>query len=212
MEPVAVHVLLPSGETVAQLMVNPEKPMLQMKTQIAGMEGTPVANQVLLFDGKLVDDVDTLRSLNISKVAEFLLLQRAPLLSGAINREELEHLLKDSLALEQAIVAYSDTLQYLPSEIAAICKQVVEGLAASGSAPERGAVDAAEWQDIAAQSGKARHVAFSRALRTELERIHTPLPPLPPLQPLQPLPLPLRALRRQIPCPGHEARAATHSH
>ena len=39
MEPVAVHVLLPSGETVAQLMVNPEKPMLQMKTQIAGMEG-----------------------------------------------------------------------------------------------------------------------------------------------------------------------------
>ena len=57
--------------------------------------GTPVANQVLLFDGKLVDDVDTLRSLNISKVAEFLLLQRAPLLSGAINREELEHLLKE---------------------------------------------------------------------------------------------------------------------
>ena len=39
MEPIAVNVVLPSGEQVAQLMVNPEKPIMQMKTQIAGLEG-----------------------------------------------------------------------------------------------------------------------------------------------------------------------------
>ena len=38
--PIAINVVLPSGEQVAQLMVNPEKSIMQMKTQIAGLEGT----------------------------------------------------------------------------------------------------------------------------------------------------------------------------
>ncbi len=48
MEPIAVNVVLPSGEQVAQLMVNPEKPIMQMKTQIAGLEG--VRSDLNVFD------------------------------------------------------------------------------------------------------------------------------------------------------------------
>lgn len=48
MEPIAVNVVLPSGEQVAQLMVNPEKPIMQMKTQIAGLEG--VRSDFNVFD------------------------------------------------------------------------------------------------------------------------------------------------------------------
>ncbi|CAK9113711.1 unnamed protein product [Durusdinium trenchii] len=180
MEPIAINVMLPSGEQVAQLMVSPEKPMMQMKTQIAGLEGTPVANQVLLFEDRPVDDSETLRSLHVSKEATFLLLRRAPLLSGAINREELEHLLEDNLALEQAIVAYSDSLQYLPSDILTISDEVTEGLIASGSAHEKAELisnrQPEQWQDIAQQTGKARQMAFSRALKAELERIQAALP------------------------------------
>ena len=106
-QPIAVNVVLPSGETVARLMVNPLKPMMQMKTQIAGLEGTPVANQVLLLDGQQVEDAQTLKSLEVSEEASFLLLRRAPLLSGAINREELEHLLQDaSFELTQVHLVY----------------------------------------------------------------------------------------------------------
>lgn len=178
--PIAINVVLPSGEQVAQLMVNPEKSIMQMKTQIAGLEGTPVANQVLLLNDQQVEDADTLRSLNVSCEATFLLLRRAPLLSGAINREELEHLLEDNLALEQAIVAYSDSLQYLPSDITTISEEVAEGLVASGSGHDKAALLSGRqvelWQDIAKQTGKARQVAFSRALRKELERISAALP------------------------------------
>ena len=39
MEAVAVSIALPSGEVVAELSVNPQKPVLQLKTQIAGLEG-----------------------------------------------------------------------------------------------------------------------------------------------------------------------------
>lgn len=56
-----------------------------------------MANQVLLLNDQQVEDVDTLRGLNVSSEATFLLLRRAPLLSGAINRDELEHLLEAGL-------------------------------------------------------------------------------------------------------------------
>ena len=57
--------------------------------------GTPVGNQILLLKDKQVEDSDTLESFDISSSATFILLRRAPLLSGAINREDLEHLLQD---------------------------------------------------------------------------------------------------------------------
>lgn len=88
--------------------------------------------------------------------------------------------LQDNLALEQAIVAYSDSLQYLPSDITTISEEVAEGLVASGSGHDKAALLSGRqvelWQDIAKQTGKARQVAFSRALRKELERISAALP------------------------------------
>ena len=60
------------------------------------LPGTPVANQVLLLNDQQVEDADTLRSLDVAREATFLLLRRAPLLSGAIHREELEHLLEEA--------------------------------------------------------------------------------------------------------------------
>ncbi|OLP87191.1 Sodium channel protein type 10 subunit alpha [Symbiodinium microadriaticum] len=178
MEAVAVSIALPSGEVVAELSVNPQKPVLQLKTQIAGLEGTPVGNQILLLNDKQVEDGDTLASFDITSSATFILLRRAPLLSGAINREELEHLLQDNLALQQAIDAYSNDLQYLPSDIAAISQQVVEGLTASGSVPEMPDGLDDQWQELLACSGKARQIAFSRALRVQLEKISSSLPGL----------------------------------
>lgn len=87
---------------------------------------------------------------------------------------------QDNLALEQAIVAYSDSLQYLPSDILTISDEVTEGLIASGSAHEKAELisnrQPEQWQDIAQQTGKARQMAFSRALKAELERIQAALP------------------------------------
>ena len=87
---------------------------------------------------------------------------------------------QDNLALEQAIVAYSDSLQYLPSDITTISEEVAEGLVASGSGHDKAALLSGRqvelWEDIAKQTGKARQVAFSRALRKELERISAALP------------------------------------
>ena len=54
-----------------------------------------MGNQILLLHDKQVDDGDTLDSLDITSSATFILLRRAPLLSGAINREDLDHLLQD---------------------------------------------------------------------------------------------------------------------
>ena len=77
-------------------------------------------------------------------------------------------------------MAYSDSLEYLPSDILTISDEVTEGLIASGSAHEKATIlagrQAEQWQDIAQQTGKARQVAFSRALRVELERINAALP------------------------------------
>ena len=53
-----------------------------------------MGNQILLLNDKQVEDGDTLASFDITSSATFILLRRAPLLSGAINREELEHLLQ----------------------------------------------------------------------------------------------------------------------
>ncbi|CAE7620513.1 unnamed protein product [Symbiodinium sp. CCMP2456] len=49
MEAVAVSIALPSGEVVAELSVNPQKPVLQLKTQVAGLEGLALPDAVLLF-------------------------------------------------------------------------------------------------------------------------------------------------------------------
>ena len=72
-------------------------------------------------------------------------------------------------------MGYSDSLEYLPSDIATISEEVTEGLVASGSFHEKSSVLAGRqvelWQDIALQHGKARQMAFSRALRAELQRI-----------------------------------------
>lgn len=90
------------------------------------------------------------------------------------------HTAQDNLALEQAIVAYSDSLQYLPSDITTISEEVAEGLVASGSGHDKATLLSGRqvelWNDIAKQTGKARQVAFSRALRKELERISAALP------------------------------------
>ncbi|CAE6964181.1 Scn10a [Symbiodinium sp. CCMP2592] len=145
--------------------------------------GTPVGNQILLLKDKQVEDGDTLESFDISSSATFILLRRAPLLSGAINREDLEHLLQDNLALQQAIEAYSNDLQYLPSDIAAMSRQVVEGLIASGSVPDMPDGSEDQWQELVAHAGKARQVAFSRALRAQLEKISSSLPGKPRQEP-----------------------------
>ena len=42
-------------------------------------------------------------SFNITSAATFILLRRAPLLSGAINREDLDHLLQDCLGLSSGL-------------------------------------------------------------------------------------------------------------
>ncbi|CAE7629406.1 Scn11a [Symbiodinium pilosum] len=115
-------------------------------------------------------------SFNITSAATFILLRRAPLLSGAINREDLDHLLQDNLALQQAIEAYGSDLRYLPSDLAAMSRQVVEGLIASGSVPEVPDAGEDQWKELLTQTGKARQVAFSRALRVELEKISNSLP------------------------------------
>ena len=49
MEAVAVSIALPSGEVVAELSVNPQKPVLQLKTQIAGLEGLALSDAKLLL-------------------------------------------------------------------------------------------------------------------------------------------------------------------
>ena len=86
-------------------------------------------------------------------------------------------------------MAYSDSLQYLPSDITTISEEVAEGLVASGSGHDKATLLAGRevelWQDIAKQTGKARQVAFSRALRKELERLSAALP-LGPLGPFGP--------------------------
>ena len=53
--PIAINVLLPSGKQVAQLMVNPEKSIMQMKTQIAGLEGTCLSLFFLSFPHFTID-------------------------------------------------------------------------------------------------------------------------------------------------------------
>ena len=77
-------------------------------------------------------------------------------------------------------MAYSESLQYLPSDITTISEEVTEGLVACGSGHDKATLLSGRqvevWQDIAKQTGKARQVAFSRALRQELERIHAALP------------------------------------
>ncbi|CAE7234965.1 Scn10a [Symbiodinium natans] len=207
MEAVAVSIVLPSGEVVAQLSVNPQKPVLQLKTQIAGLEGTPVGNQILLLHDKQVDDGDTLDSLDITSSATFILLRRAPLLSGAINREDLDHLLQDNLALQQAIEAYSNDLQYLPADIAAMSRQVMEGLIASGSVPEMPLPEILEdqWKDLLDQTGKARQVAFSRVLRAELEKIAFSVPPGASPGPALPAPAHPRSAPAVLPTPAPAA-------
>ena len=181
-----------------------------------------MGNQILLLKDKQVEDSDTLESFDISSSATFILLRRAPLLSGAINREDLEHLLQDmfgctcvlhtciwlalqdNLALQQAIEAYSNDLQYLPSDIAAMSRQVVEGLIASGSVPDMPDGSEDQWQELLAHTGKARQVAFSRALRARLEKISSSLPGKP--RP-EPHPRDMQDHARSLPVPAQAGLA-----
>eukprot|EP00931_Biecheleriopsis_adriatica_P006669 TRINITY_DN108036_c0_g1_i1.p1 TRINITY_DN108036_c0_g1~~TRINITY_DN108036_c0_g1_i1.p1 ORF type:complete len:251 (+),score=52.45 TRINITY_DN108036_c0_g1_i1:55-807(+) len=174
MEPAAVTIVRPSGEVIAQLVVNPSKPIARLKTQIAGLEGTPVSNQIWMLGDRKVENDATLSSLGVES-ATFVLLQSAPLLSGALAREDLEHLLADGRALDEAIDAYSDNLEYLPSDLQAISAAVCGALLPSVClAPES---TSEQLKDLAtATTGRARQIAFAAALRAELERVRALLP------------------------------------
>jgi len=133
MEPVAVKVVSPGGDLIAELVVNPRKLVLSLKTQIEGIEGTAVGNQSLLLDGNVLDDnVALAASLDgFATSAEVVLVRRLPLLSGRLTIDDLGDLLADGdggPALQRAIDAYAEDLQYSAVEAQNIVSNVASAL------------------------------------------------------------------------------------
>ncbi|CAE8627741.1 unnamed protein product [Polarella glacialis] len=178
-EPTAVTIVRLSGEVVATLLVSPKKPISRLKTQIEGLEGTPAGNQSLMLEERVLADHENLSDLGVGESVTLVLLRRTPLLAGGLCRRDLEHLLRDQVALDQAIDAYSEILKYLPSEVLSIARAVSAALLPGDQVGERprfqeeAGTFLRELHElgVAFPSGKARQVAFSRALREELEKV-----------------------------------------
>eukprot|EP00406_Dinophysis_acuminata_P079739 CAMPEP_0179262114 /NCGR_PEP_ID=MMETSP0797-20121207/27205_1 /TAXON_ID=47934 /ORGANISM="Dinophysis acuminata, Strain DAEP01" /LENGTH=170 /DNA_ID=CAMNT_0020970249 /DNA_START=45 /DNA_END=553 /DNA_ORIENTATION=- len=131
--PTAVTVIKPSGDVVAELLVSNRMPIAKLKTQIEGLEGTAAGNQTLLLEGRPLDNDRTLADFGIGERATLLLVCCAPLLSGQLTQSDLQSLVSDDAALEQAIDAYTDDPQYSSAEVQTILADVLRALCPEGA-------------------------------------------------------------------------------
>mmetsp|Transcript_67197 Transcript_67197/g.170388 ORF Transcript_67197/g.170388 Transcript_67197/m.170388 type:complete len:361 (-) Transcript_67197:2-1084(-) len=196
MEPVAAKVVSAAGEVVAELVVDPRKLVLSIKTQIEGIEGTAVSNQALTLNGcPLADDTSLASCLAAfapaaTSAIELVLLRRPPLLSGRLSAADLERLLAPSgaellggggggsAALERAIDAYSEDLRYSASEAHAILAAVAAALLPQGpegfAATLEGLLREAPFDQLSTSAGRgltAQRAAFVRVVRQALTAV-----------------------------------------
>mmetsp|Transcript_144396 Transcript_144396/g.462652 ORF Transcript_144396/g.462652 Transcript_144396/m.462652 type:complete len:372 (-) Transcript_144396:10-1125(-) len=196
MEPVAAKVVSAAGEVVAELVVDPRKLVLSIKTQIEGIEGTAVSNQALTLNGcPLADDTSLASCLAAlppaaTSAIELVLLRRPPLLSGHLSAADLEGLLAPlgaerpggggggSAALERAIDAYSEDLRYSASEAHAILAAVAAALLPEGpegfAATLEGLLREAPFDQLSTSAGRgltAQRATFVRVVRQALTAV-----------------------------------------
>ncbi|CAK0846468.1 unnamed protein product, partial [Prorocentrum cordatum] len=168
------------------LTVNPRTNAIGLKRQIAGLEGTPVGNQALLLEGRLLEDEARLADLDLQgNTATVVLLVRDPLLSGRLTEIDLHALLESAANLDQAIDAYMDDPGYPCEKAQGIAAAVSAallpaGLAALGAGAGAGAgqVPQSFLDELSATStGRpaARREAFARAVRAALESVRDAL-------------------------------------
>jgi len=165
-EPVQVVVTTVGGDLVAQLVVDPRKPVLNIKTQLAGIEGTPVSNQVLLLNDRALNDAVRLaeQAADESQSIQLVMVRRPPLLSGKLVADDLEELLLDapagkSSALERAIDAYAENPLYSKKDLEAIVAAVAQALLPPGHA----LADILGEADLSAMDARNSGSASSRA-------------------------------------------------
>lgn len=178
--PTQVTVVRPTGEVVAELLASPTKPILRLKTQLAGLEGVAVSNQALLLDGQPIDDASTLASLGVEEACHLVLVRRAPLLGGRLTTADLCLLLRDQTALDEAIDAYSDNLQYSDAEVEEILAAVSAALLPSSRCPSHPSAEAGvrgtpSGLDIEARGLSSKRAAFRDALRLKLQMVQSEL-------------------------------------
>lgn len=175
-EPVKLTIQTPEGALVAELVVGPRIPVSRVKRQLAGIEGTAAGNQVLLLNGQQLEDgCQPLCNVGATASATFVLTKRAPLLSGQLTVSDLERLLDDEAALQEAIDAYRDNLQYSVAEARTIADAVASALApgteALAAALAAEVVTAPDPGDDLLGVRRVLRQRFGRAIRAALEGV-----------------------------------------
>jgi hypothetical protein len=133
-EPVLLKVVRSNDDVVAELLVSPLKPLRNLKTQIAGLEGTAIDNQALFFQGdtgvyRLIDDNTSLAGMGMTGgMATMVLVTLQPLLAGRLASTDLQRLLEDDAAMEQAIDGFKENPQYTPEEVIEILSALARTL------------------------------------------------------------------------------------
>jgi len=192
-EPVQVAVTTVGGVLVAELVVDPRKPVLSLKTQLAGIEGTPVSNQVLLLKDTVLKDAVRLAeqagAAEEGQSIHLVLVHRPPLLSGKLEAEDLGELLQEvatgkGTALERAIDAYAENPSYSTREVESIVAAVVAALLPHDEEAVSAALREADLEALSAQvdgsaaSSRATcRAAFVQALRAALLGVQRRLQP-----------------------------------
>eukprot|EP00928_Gymnodinium_smaydae_P029557 TRINITY_DN22223_c0_g1_i1.p1 TRINITY_DN22223_c0_g1~~TRINITY_DN22223_c0_g1_i1.p1 ORF type:complete len:377 (-),score=32.30 TRINITY_DN22223_c0_g1_i1:247-1377(-) len=111
LSPVSIAVIRYDGSAVVDLFVNPKRLISNVKMQISGLTGIPIAAQVLrLKDGPVLEDSSSLQDLSIDSCATVVLERRAPMLAGNLTIDDLRLLLANHVELEEALDAYTDAL------------------------------------------------------------------------------------------------------
>lgn len=124
-DPISLLVQTPRGSTIAQLVTGPGCTGLGVKTQLAGMEGTPIDNQTLLLGGRVLHDHESLSASGVLGAASLTLVRCVPLLAGRLSKLDLQRLTSDDKALSRSIDAFKEDPRYDAAEIEEIMSAAV---------------------------------------------------------------------------------------
>jgi len=127
-EPISLFVNTPRGSTVAQLLTGPGCRILGVKTQLAGIDGTPVDNQTLLLGGRVLSDTATVASSGIVGSSSLTLVRCVPLLAGSLSKLDLQRLITDGQALSRSIDAFKEDPSYDAEEVEQVLSAVVRAV------------------------------------------------------------------------------------
>lgn len=127
-EPIPLFVNTPRGSTIAQLLTGPGCSILGVKTQLAGIDSTPVDNQTLLLGGRVLSDTATVASSGIVGATSLTLVRCVPLLAGRLSKLDLQRLTSDDQALSRSIDAFKEDPCYDAAEVEEVLSAVIRAV------------------------------------------------------------------------------------